>query len=87
MGWGAKFVPLENEQKILSAWFLGDHITVYILLFLVEIPVLSEVRFHGYCSTSDTERGTGLCFLLHLLIQRGLKIYFLKMADIWVVSL
>lgn len=68
MSWGAKFVHLENEQKILSAFFLGDHITAYIFLFLVEIPVLSEVRFHGYCSASDTERGKGLCFLLHLLI-------------------
>jgi len=64
----ATFVHLENEQKILSALFLGDPIIVCILLFLVEIPVLSEVRFHSYYSASDTKRGKCLCFLLHLLI-------------------
>lgn len=31
MSWEAKFVHTENEQMILSALFLGDHITVYII--------------------------------------------------------
>lgn len=31
MSWEAKFVHMENEQKILSALFLGDHITVCII--------------------------------------------------------